>query len=337
MTAHATTVAYMFIVSGGLPLWPVWREYFAGCPKGSYSIVIHSQNPLNVSDEIVKHMARVKGGMLPPAMVQNSSLRFSFHMVEAMFALYRRAARVSLLQHDGMEGYACRPSHVKISSATCAPIASCTAFHKALDLVVNTTCPRNCKNVLSKYWKTAPQCQHRFPTGIRKAPLWITLGMHAVAVLLRAEQAIMRTWRPTNAGQDPADCLCRKSKPGTLCSMCGNVITGGAYDEIVVATEGCARMHADVYWTHTYTDWCRSSNGHPTTFKSAREVRIVCDKARHYHKFFARKFAEIKNVQEALKSCIKSTIPIPNPKEGKECSDWIDFKSKLHFSKTLHI
>eukprot|EP00966_Prymnesium_polylepis_P196818 4560850-Prymnesium_polylepis.1 len=40
-----STVAYTFLAASSLPLWPVWQSYFAGCPAGSFTVVVHTQQP----------------------------------------------------------------------------------------------------------------------------------------------------------------------------------------------------------------------------------------------------------------------------------------------------
>ena len=33
-----------FVVNNGIPLWPLWEQYFSKCEAGSYTIVIHQQH-----------------------------------------------------------------------------------------------------------------------------------------------------------------------------------------------------------------------------------------------------------------------------------------------------
>ena len=167
----AGTVAYAFLTHDVLPLWPVWKRYFAGCPAGSYTVLAHTQTPGSVRT----NMDEVGGEELLANETVTGELRFSYRMVDAMLALYGGVAR------RGPAPNGCVPAWIHLASYACAPIAPCSVTHETLRAGAG-------RSFLAHYYSTAPP-----NSSVWKSSQWMTLwAPHAFALardrdLLRAE------------------------------------------------------------------------------------------------------------------------------------------------------
>tara|TARA_B110001452_G_scaffold266846_1_gene274818 strand:+ start:148 stop:1392 length:1245 start_codon:yes stop_codon:yes gene_type:complete len=118
-----STVSYLFLTpSLDLPLSAVWREYFDGCPKGSYTVHVHAQSLASQSGSDLRTD-------LPEALVLDQpvtgEMRFSYRMQEAMNLLYRNASMSTAAN-------GCTPMWAQMLSDSCAPVTTCTAAHARL-------------------------------------------------------------------------------------------------------------------------------------------------------------------------------------------------------------
>ena len=86
--------------------------------------------------------------------MQKGSLRYSFEMIRAMFALYRASYMARIPPHN------CRPQWVHLLSSSCVPVRPCKEFHSWLRA-------RPGVNRLT--------AGRRFSTRIVKASQWSTL------------------------------------------------------------------------------------------------------------------------------------------------------------------
>lgn len=111
------TVSYLFLApQAELPLAKVWREYFDGCPSGSFTVHVHAQQGSAVPE-------------LPEAAVLSEplmgELRFSYTMQAAMNRLYEAAA-------SGTAGNGCQPRWAQMLSDSCTPVSTCADAHEGL-------------------------------------------------------------------------------------------------------------------------------------------------------------------------------------------------------------
>lgn len=118
-----STVSYLFLApSLDLPLSAVWREYFDGCPKGSYTVHVHAQSLASKSGSGLQTD-------LPEAVVLEQpvtgEMRFSYRMQEAMNMLYRNASKSTAAN-------GCTPMWAQMLSDSCAPVTTCAAAHARL-------------------------------------------------------------------------------------------------------------------------------------------------------------------------------------------------------------
>ena len=143
------TVAYTFLASRELPLWPVWQHYFAGCPFGSFTVLVHTQQPGAARAQVES----VGGAELPPAQTVNGSIRFNYQMVEAMLNVM--APQKHRLAQNG-----CAPHWVHIASDSCAPVAPCSAVHAKLRESTGASFVEH-KAVYPDGVVKALQCEHR--------------------------------------------------------------------------------------------------------------------------------------------------------------------------------
>lgn len=107
--ACAGTTAYAFIAADNMSLEAVWRAYFDGCPKGSYTIHIHSQ-------AMQKPPMLSEARLLADPVLGNP--RFNYKMQEITLRLYRDA-------YESTAPNGCKPRWVQLLSEKCAPIRSC--------------------------------------------------------------------------------------------------------------------------------------------------------------------------------------------------------------------
>ena len=172
------TVAYAFLSEGALPLWPVWHKYFAGCPAGSSIALVHSQDR--------KATLRSTATWRRPTVLHrtetiNGSLRFSWKMVRAMFALVRRSQRVRAPN-------GCVPQWIHFSSGSCAPIRECSAVHTFFKGHAGASFVGSLENATSSIR------QHRLQLGVRKGGQWVTLWGADAARVAGDEEALRQAW-----------------------------------------------------------------------------------------------------------------------------------------------
>jgi hypothetical protein len=116
-TTCDATVSYLFLApQAELPLAKVWREYFDGCPTGSFTVHVHAQQGSAVPE-------------IPEATVLSEplmgELRFSYNMQAAMNRLYEAAA-------SGTAGNGCQPRWAQMLSDSCTPVSTCADAHEGL-------------------------------------------------------------------------------------------------------------------------------------------------------------------------------------------------------------
>ena len=193
------TVAYAFLSDGALPLWPVWHKYFAGCPAGSSIALVHSQD----RKATLRSMATQRRPTAPPWSIRvldpaetiNGSLRFSWKMVRAMFALVRRSQRVRAPN-------GCVPQWIHFSSASCAPIRPCSAVHTffkghaGASFVPSQVPPDSEETGGDSALENATSSirQHRLQLGVRKGVQWVTLWGADAARVAGDEEALRQAW-----------------------------------------------------------------------------------------------------------------------------------------------
>ena len=81
------TVVYAFLTRGALPLWPVWESYLAGCPKGSATVVVHTQGSQSERNDLAMKLAGVGGSLLPAELTAYDNPTYSYQMVAMTLAL----------------------------------------------------------------------------------------------------------------------------------------------------------------------------------------------------------------------------------------------------------
>ena len=121
------TVVYAFLARGTLPLWPVWESYLAGCPKGSSTVVVHTQGSLSERNDLAMKLAGVGGSLLPAELTAYGNPTFSYQMVAMTLALYRYIDLTNVRTPDG-----CSPRFIHLSSERDAPVATCAAVRARL-------------------------------------------------------------------------------------------------------------------------------------------------------------------------------------------------------------
>lgn len=158
------TVAYAFITRNDLPLWPVWKEYFDGCPKGSFTVIVHTQHPGNASV-----VSSVGGEEMRASETIYGGLRFDYKMVDVMLNLYGG------VKMHGAAPNGCAPTWVHMSSEHCAPVEPCSKVHAHLE-----------QNAGNSFVKRVPE--DKFTTQ------WITLWAEHAFSLWKDRKKMRSEW-----------------------------------------------------------------------------------------------------------------------------------------------
>jgi len=264
----APTVAYVFLAREHLPLWPVWEDYFKGCPNGSYTVLAHTQTPgAALGNHSFAGVSSVHGKELPASRVQNGELRYNWAMVEAMFQLYGEVIK------DGAAPNGCAPQWIQMLSDACAPVRTCTALHSLLT--------EHAGSSFVQQIHVEPHSER-----LRKSSQWTTLWWEHAHALWKSKSEIRHYWG--TRGREPFPDHERMEIAQDLSSNAVNVDGidyGGALDEFVIATE-LKKRKADLTGI-TLTSFDMNWDGHPTTFTKPAEVKHF---VRSSSLFFARKF-----------------------------------------------
>jgi len=120
----SSTVAYTFVTKDSLPLWPVWKSYFDGCPSGSFTVLVHTQTPGAAAADV----GSVGGEELSANHTVQGDLHHNWGMIDAMLNLYEG------VEQRGRAGNGCVPRWVHMSSAADAPVQTCLGVHNHLRL-----------------------------------------------------------------------------------------------------------------------------------------------------------------------------------------------------------
>ncbi|KNC74471.1 hypothetical protein SARC_12984 [Sphaeroforma arctica JP610] len=284
-------IAYVFLSSDNLSLWPVWEEYFSTCSSEMIDVIVHSVNPVNMSSMIPIFQ-------LPTERTLNESLRFSYDMVQATLNLYRSALERACGKRDikncdpGM-----LPDFIHLLSDSCAPTRTCADVNTYLQ---------------DKQGKSFVERQLRWSSyheetdswdNYRKSSQWVTLtGKHALHMVLR-EDKLHKKWSGFNKhnGKAPDEYL-----PATELSNWGlethrKVLTFSwwqgerkGFDESL-KKQGLAELNHKVDYSH------------PATFETSDYVKFLLANTPEY--LFVRKVRG----GEALH------ILLSNLQRGREC------------------
>lgn len=168
------TVAYAFLTQDELPLWPVWESYFAGCPEGSYTVLVHTQKP----NSTLANVSSVGGEELPPEEIVQGDLRYNYSMVDAMLALYAGVAS------RGLAPNGCTPAWVHMASYSCVPVAPCSEVHDHLEAHAG-------KSFLN----------HWYDRNAWKTSQWMTLWSEHAFGLARDREKLRARWSGAQDGQ----------------------------------------------------------------------------------------------------------------------------------------
>jgi hypothetical protein len=184
-TTCDATVSYLFIApQAELPLSPVWRKYFDGCPAGSYTVHVHAQTGSTVSD-------------IPEAKLVHKplkgELRFSYKMQQAMNLLYEAASAATAPN-------GCQPRWAQVLSDSCAPVSSCAATHEGLAKVRGVS-QFEARSILQKKPKRKPGNWFPVTKGKEKdgyqwwrQSQWSALWMDHARALLQHEDENREAW-----------------------------------------------------------------------------------------------------------------------------------------------
>ena len=74
------TVGYAFLTRADLPLWSLWERYFAGCPRGSYTVAMHTQATGEVRETLTKVARAIGGRVVSVDETVTGDLRFKPHL-----------------------------------------------------------------------------------------------------------------------------------------------------------------------------------------------------------------------------------------------------------------
>ena len=357
------TVAYAFITQRNLPLWPVWAEYLSGCPKGSATTVVHSQDVgATLSDLRAAGTSLEDVRVLQPTDAVNGTLRFSWKMVQAMMAIIR-VARAPRPRGQ------CTPRWIHFSSDSCAPIRQCAAVHAflrhragasfVLSQVPEAMDETGSDSALESASRSIALLREQL--GVRKGIQWITLwGPHAERIS-HDEAALRVAWAGRgdaweNGTVSPAVIAMRTRSNVTIPLS----LVNGAVDELVWPNE-LARMQMAVHERSlTWTSWNRALQtdlsgstlkpttedfsggnrtakalrpvklkwgGSPMAFSSAHAIGWVCEQALHTGYAFARKFVgNPSKTIDGLRRCLRMA---QKAKTGIKLLGGGHFKGKL--------
>ena len=357
------TVAYAFITQRNLPLWPVWAEYLSGCPKGSATTIVHSQDVgATLSDLRAAGTSLEDVRVLQPSDAVNGTLRFSWKMVQAMMAIIR-VARAPRPRGQ------CTPRWIHFSSDSCAPIRQCAAVHAFLrhragaSFVLSQVPEAMDETGSDSALESASRgiALLREQLGVRKGIQWITLwGPHAERIS-HDEAALRVAW----AGRGDAWEVGTVSPAVIAMRARSNVtiplsLVNGAVDELVWPNE-LARMQMAVHERSlTWTSWNRALQtdlsgstlkpttedfsggnrtakalrpvklkwgGSPMAFSSAHAIGWVCEQALQTGYAFARKFVgNPSKTIDGLRRCLRMA---QKAKTGIKLLGGGHFKGKL--------
>lgn len=112
------TVGYAFVVKEDIPSWDAWANYFEGCPRGSFTVAVHSQAGPHARSQLASLIGHLQGELVSPERTVFAHLRYSFQMIRAMFRV------LSLTAGQTAPFSGCSPRWVHLSSDSCAPIAA---------------------------------------------------------------------------------------------------------------------------------------------------------------------------------------------------------------------
>ena len=303
------TVVYAFLTRGALPLWPVWESYLAGCPKGSATVVVHTQGSQSERNDLAMKLAGVGGSLLPAELTAYDNPTYSYQMVAITLALYRYIDQANVRTPDG-----CSPRFIHLSSERDAPVATCAAVRARLaasrgrSLV--DTFGESAKKMSSV--EPLPGCK-RLPVGSSDdvgyyASQWTTLDATHAFALATNEANVRETWE----------------------HGCARLIRG-APDERYFLAELTRRGFEVEYRGLTYVEWhgddtpnwcatgCSSTifdpnareGQHPLAFLTREAASSMAQRARHRDYFFARKFAAVPEVANALAAIVIGLPPSP--------------------------
>lgn len=250
-----STVAYLFLTEGELPLASAWRTYLDGCPAGSYSVRVLSTSGAPAS---LGALADEAVAVPSPAAYAGKNLRFSYDMVDAMHRLWEAGAGAKTSNGCGA------PRWAQLVSSSCAPVASCASFHRHLGRTAGTSHFRGGRDARLEPTAVNQLAKAQYAaTGISsqcvlKASQWSTLWMPHALKLLAHEAENAAAWRGALAA-----------------GMLQGASNTGAPDELYPIA-----MHQryGLRFSHgagsTYTSWAdmdahqdgKPSRGHPDTY-----------------------------------------------------------------------
>ena len=321
------TVAFAFLARDGLPLWPAWERFLAGCASGSYTVHVHAQRDSCCEDAL----GPVGGVQLPPNETEHGDLRFRWALVRAQFALFRRAARTRAPN-------GCVPRWVHTASDSCAPMVTCAALQRELtrnpgaSYIANrgthsmggaptqlAASPRLAVGALQPHAHEAiaTTADALGPPGYaRKSPIWTTVWAPHADELVADETAIEERWLETWGNREldrPApEGAAEATDRGFVPPRIAGATFQGGIDEYVWPFElqrhGYALQPGGK--TVTMVTWAepvgrsRLRSSHPVEFATANATRGACERARRDGYLFARKFAPSIEVQQALVACL---------------------------------
>ena len=297
------TVVYAFLARGTLPLWPVWESYLAGCPKGSSTVVVHTQGSLSERNDLAMKLAGVGGSLLPAELTAYGNPTFSYQMVAMTLALYRYIDLANVRTPDG-----CSPRFIHLSSERDAPVATCAAVRARLA----ASRGRSLVDVHGSKAKSSveplPGCK-RLPvgnTGFYYASQWTTLDATHAFALARNEANVRDTWehgcaRFIRTAPDERYFLAELSRRGFEVEYRG--LTWVEWDELHTRCgTGCSS---------TIFDPNAKEGQHPNAFLTREAASSMAQRARHLGYFFARKFAAVPEVVSALAAVVIGLPPSP--------------------------
>ena len=181
------TVGYAFLTKDELPLWPVWERYFEGCPRGSYTVAVHTQAMGEARATLTKSIRAVGGHVVEVEDTVTGDPRFKWSMITAMFRVYRLAAETAA------PGSGCTPRWLHLSSESCVPVATCRVVHEHLrkHVGVSFLSPLQPEGA---YEHTGGAQPSGYEGLMRKSSQWMTLWADHAMALVADEEKLQASW-----------------------------------------------------------------------------------------------------------------------------------------------
>ena len=178
------TIAFAFLTRDRLPLWDVWAAWFAQCPYGSALPIVHSQASGSVRREVQTQVEVFGGRLVDEDKVIRGNPRWSWKMVEMIFATYRVAGAAK-----GLNG--CEPRWVHLLSETDAPARSCVEVQEMLSWHPGTSHIGLFRDDGGPHWDDQPNDFLPYA----HTDEWVTLALPHATRLARDAERLKRKWQ----------------------------------------------------------------------------------------------------------------------------------------------